>query len=79
MKYRADSLVLAHLVVAFGAFAVAAVLGAGQMLARSPLHAPFERPDALAALLPEIHAGRPARSWTFLPPGQGRLCGWIRR
>ena len=38
-------LVLAHLIVAFGAFAIAAVFGAGQMLARSPLHAPFERPD----------------------------------
>jgi cytochrome c oxidase subunit 1 len=45
VSYRADRLVLAHLWVAFAAFAVASVFGAGQMLARSPLHAPFERAD----------------------------------
>jgi cytochrome c oxidase subunit 1 len=45
VRYPAERLVLAHLWVAFGAFAVASVFGAGQMLARSPLHAPFERAD----------------------------------
>ena len=45
MKYRAEPLVLGHLGVAFAAFAIASIFGAGQMLARSPLHAPFERPD----------------------------------
>jgi cytochrome c oxidase subunit 1 len=45
VKYRVEPLVLAHLGVAFAAFAIASIFGAGQMLARSPLHAPFERPD----------------------------------
>ena len=41
MTYRADRLILAHLWVAFAVFAFAAVLGAWQMLVRSPLPAPF--------------------------------------
>jgi cytochrome c oxidase subunit 1 len=38
---HARRLILAHLWIAFGAFAVAAVLGVWQMWARSPLQAPF--------------------------------------
>jgi cytochrome c oxidase subunit 1 len=49
VKFRADRLVLAHIGVAFGAFAVAAVFGAWQMLARSPLPAPFLRPETYFA------------------------------
>lgn len=44
MKYRIERLVLAHIGVAFAAFAVAAVLGAWQMMARSPLSAPYAAP-----------------------------------
>jgi cytochrome c oxidase subunit I len=44
--YRADRLVIAHIWVAFAAFAVAAVMGAGQMLSRSPWTAPSEGPEA---------------------------------
>src|SRR5690606_16347998 len=43
--HRIERLVLAHIWVAFAAFAVAAVMGAGQMLSRSPLTAPDEAPE----------------------------------
>ena len=39
-------LALAHLWVAFAAFAAAILLGVWQMWVRSPLHAPFSSPDA---------------------------------
>ena len=41
MRSNVRRLVLAHLGVAFAAFAIAAVLGAWQMTARSPLSAPY--------------------------------------
>ena len=43
--HRIERLVLAHIWVAFAAFAIAAVMGAGQMLSRSPLTAPDEAPE----------------------------------
>jgi cytochrome c oxidase subunit 1 len=43
---RSNRLVLAHLWAAFGAFAIAAVLGAWQMWVRSPLHAPYSNPES---------------------------------
>lgn len=46
MKQRAEPLILAHLWVAFVAFAIASVMGAAQMLSRSPLTAPAEGPEA---------------------------------
>ena len=49
MKYRIERLVLAHIGVAFGSFAVAAVLGAWQMMARSPLSAPYATPASYFA------------------------------
>jgi cytochrome c oxidase subunit 1 len=42
---HANRLILAHLWLAFGAFAAAAVLGAWQMWVRSPLHAPLGKPE----------------------------------
>ena len=42
---HANRLILAHLWLAFGSFAAAAVLGAWQMWLRSPLHAPFAKPE----------------------------------
>jgi len=42
---RANRLILAHLWLAFGTFAAAAVLGAWQMWVRSPLHAPLAKPE----------------------------------
>lgn len=42
---RAERLVLAHMWVAFAALAVASVMGAAQMLSRSPLSAPAEAPE----------------------------------
>jgi cytochrome c oxidase subunit I len=42
---RHRNLVLAHLWLAFGVFAAAAVLGVWQMWVRSPLHAPYENPQ----------------------------------
>src|SRR3954451_7554638 len=47
--HRAKRLVLAHLWVAFALFAFAAVLGAWQMLVRSPLGAPLETPSVYYA------------------------------
>jgi cytochrome c oxidase subunit 1 len=44
-----NRLTLAHLWVAFAVFAAAAVLGAWQMLVRSPLPAPFDAPDTYFA------------------------------
>jgi len=41
---RSRSLVLAHLWLAFGIFALAAILGVWQMWVRSPLHAPYADP-----------------------------------
>ena len=49
MRFHAERLVLAHLWVAFGVFGVAAVLGAWQMLVRSPLPAPFASPETYFA------------------------------
>ncbi len=49
MKYRIERLVLAHIGVAFAAFALAAALGAWQMTARSPLGAPFASPETYFA------------------------------
>lgn len=46
MRHQSDRLVLAHIVVAFAGFAVAAVMGAAQMLLRSPLRAPYESAEA---------------------------------
>lgn len=45
MNSHTSRLVRAHLWVAFAAFAVAAVMGAAQMLVRSELTAPAERPE----------------------------------
>ncbi len=45
MSREVKGLTLAHLWVGFGAFAIAAVLGAWQMWARSPLPAPAYSPD----------------------------------
>ncbi|MBV8574160.1 MAG: cbb3-type cytochrome c oxidase subunit I, partial [Acetobacteraceae bacterium] len=42
---NAKRLVLAHLWIAFGVFAVSAVFGAWQMWVRSPIAAPFSTPD----------------------------------
>ena len=47
--HRSDRLALAHLWVAFGFFVPAVVLGAWQMLMRSPLPAPLDDPDAYYA------------------------------
>ncbi|HEX5077605.1 MAG TPA: cbb3-type cytochrome c oxidase subunit I [Geminicoccaceae bacterium] len=44
--YRTERLVIAHMWVAFAAFALAAVMGAAQMLSRSPWTAPGEGPEA---------------------------------
>jgi cytochrome c oxidase subunit 1 len=44
--HRAERLVIAHLWVAFAAFALASIMGAAQMLLRSPLRAPSEGPEA---------------------------------
>lgn len=49
MKYRAERLILTHVGTAFGAFALAAVLGAWQMAARSPLGAPGASPETYYA------------------------------
>lgn len=49
MKSRVERLVLAHIGVAFAAFALAAALGAWQMTARSPLSAPFASPGTYFA------------------------------
>jgi cytochrome c oxidase subunit 1 len=49
VKYRAERLVLAHIGVAFGMFAVAAMLGAWQMTARSPWSAPYASPETYFA------------------------------
>lgn len=49
MKFPVERLVLAHFWVAFAAFAFAAVLGAWQMLVRSPLPAPFATPEVYFA------------------------------
>jgi cytochrome c oxidase subunit 1 len=46
VKFPVERLVLVHLWLAFGSFAVAAVMGAAQMLARSPLTAPDEGAEA---------------------------------
>ncbi len=45
MLHNARGLTLAHMWVAFATFALAAVLGAWQMWARTPLGAPFHTPD----------------------------------
>jgi cytochrome c oxidase subunit 1 len=42
---RHKNLVLAHLWLAFGVFAVATMFGVWQMWVRSPLHAPYENPQ----------------------------------
>src|SRR3981081_4153528 len=42
---HANRLILAHLWLAFGAFAAAAILGAWQILVRSPLPAPLAKPE----------------------------------
>jgi cytochrome c oxidase subunit 1 len=47
--YRTERMILAHLWVAFAAFAIACVLGAWQMMVRSPLAAPYERSDTYFA------------------------------
>jgi cytochrome c oxidase subunit I len=47
--HRSDRLALSHLWVAFGFFVPAVVLGAWQMLMRSPLPAPLDDPDAYYA------------------------------
>lgn len=44
--HRAERLIIAHLWVAFAAFAFASIMGAAQMLSRSPLRAPSEGPEA---------------------------------
>jgi cytochrome c oxidase subunit 1 len=49
VKYRVERLVLAHIGVAFASFALAAVLGAWQMTARSPLGAPYASPETYFA------------------------------
>ena len=49
VKYRIERLVLAHVGVAFASFALAAVLGAWQMAARSPLGAPYASPETYFA------------------------------
>ena len=46
MKFPVERLVLAHLWLAFGSFGIAAVMGAAQMLSRSPLTAPHEGAEA---------------------------------
>ena len=47
---RHKNLVLAHLWLAFGVFAVATVFGVWQMWVRSPLHAPYREPTELFPL-----------------------------
>jgi cytochrome c oxidase subunit 1 len=47
--YNSRNLVLCHYWVAFGAFLPAVLLGAWQMLMRSPLPAPLDDPDAYYA------------------------------
>jgi len=49
VKHRVEPLVLAHIGVAFAMFAVAAVLGAWQMMARSPFGAPYASPETYFA------------------------------
>lgn len=46
---RSDRLILAHLWVAFGSFALAALFGAWQMLARSPFPVPLESQETYFA------------------------------
>ena len=46
---NSKSLALCHYWVAFGAFLPAVLLGAWQMLMRSPLPAPLDDPDAYYA------------------------------
>ncbi|MET0314659.1 MAG: cbb3-type cytochrome c oxidase subunit I [Hansschlegelia sp.] len=46
VKFPVERLILAHLWLAFGSFGVAAVMGAAQMLSRSPLTAPKEGAEA---------------------------------
>ncbi|WP_024276107.1 cbb3-type cytochrome c oxidase subunit I [Hyphomicrobium sp. 802] len=49
MKYRAEKLVVAHLVVAFVALGIAAVLGAWQMTVRSGINPPLTSPTTYFA------------------------------
>ena len=49
MQHRVERLVLANFCVAFATFAVASILGAWQMLERSPLPAPFRLPEVYFA------------------------------